>query len=182
MADSSCWQLLRVAVAWEGSYLWLWIFCTEWYRLTHRPDSVCTLESGVISGKAISAGCKMPRLDGVRLKFFQLFPQQEGDSLRNIRRDSRWWSYQNSLFLIGTINPILWPLVKGCMPYLGGDKRVTLLGPCGDGTSRSPNANPREDYQPRRASKYLLLMQWQEPVLVWLGKRRFLRQLDRCDL
>lgn len=34
-------------------------FCTECYRLTRRPDSVCALEDGIIGGKEIPAGYKM---------------------------------------------------------------------------------------------------------------------------
>lgn len=53
------------------------------------------------------------------------------------------------------------------------EKGLTLLGFCGNGMSRSPIANLREEsiiyYQPRRASKYLLLVQWQESVLAWPG-------------
>lgn len=41
--------------------MWLWTFCTEWYRLTHRPASVCILEDGKVSSKAIPAGYKMPQ-------------------------------------------------------------------------------------------------------------------------
>lgn len=68
---------------------------------------------------------------------------------------------------------------------LTGEKGLSL-GFCGGGLSRSPNANAREESmpysQPGRDSKYLFLMQRQEPILAWLGKRRFQTQLERCDV
>lgn len=102
-AVGSCWELLLP----ERDPIWLWIFFV--LNDTGWPTDQIQFLLWRVGWFPVrqSAGCKMPRLDKIRLKFFQLFPQQEGGFLRNIHRDSRWWSYQNSLFVIGTINPIL---------------------------------------------------------------------------
>lgn len=55
----SFWQLLRAAVPQVGpTCVAVEFLCAQCYRLTHRPESVRTLEDGIIWGEEILAGYK----------------------------------------------------------------------------------------------------------------------------
>lgn len=151
-ADSSCWELL---LSRRDPF---WIFCIKWYRSTHRVDSICTSEIGMILGKAISAG--YTGWMGSDWNSFIFFHSSRASPSKTSSRTPGDGLFKIAFSLFGLIIPYFSHWWMGtCLP---GEKGLTLLGLCGDGMSRSPNANLREEstlyYRPKRVSKYLLLM------------------------